>query len=338
MRKFILSSLFIATSLAFAGQEIGMAPETVYQMKITEEEPVLFIDVRDPVEIMFVGGTDMVDLNIPYMIVDRDSWNEERGTFELNLNPDFAKEVAQALADRNLPKDTLIITMCRSGSERGEPSAEALRKAGFPNAHYVVNGFQGDAIATGNNKGFRTQNGWQNSTLPWTPKVDGDKIYRGSSAKEMSKETDRPQETTPTSPKAPTQSDATDASTVKTTQQTEDKSTVSSSKSEDKQQTNHSKKIDDAKLEDRATTNKIKAVAPTPTKEDASPNPSLTQKQSVDTEAKNNNQSAPIADDLQTDDSDQRKENDLHKEVDSKKLPTAKGNGEMTITDKSDNK
>lgn len=179
MRKLILSTLFLLTSFAFAGQEIGMAPETVYQMKITEEEPVLFIDVRDPVEIMFIGGTDMVDLNIPYMLVDRDSWNEERGTFELHLNPNFTTEVAQALADRNLPQDTLIVTMCRSGSERGKPSADALRKVGFTNAHYVVNGFQGDAIKTGDNKGFRTQNGWQNSALPWTPKVDGNKIYRG---------------------------------------------------------------------------------------------------------------------------------------------------------------
>ncbi|GHA02907.1 hypothetical protein GCM10007162_19030 [Ignatzschineria ureiclastica] len=180
MRKLILSSLFLLTSFAFAGQEIGMAPETVYQMKITEEEPVLFIDVRDPVEIMFIGGTDMVDLNIPYMLVDRDSWNEERGTFELHLNPNFTTEVAQALADRNLPQDTLIVTMCRSGSERGKPSADALREAGFTNAHYVANGFQGDAIKTGDNKGFRTQNGWQNSALPWTPKVDGNKIYRGA--------------------------------------------------------------------------------------------------------------------------------------------------------------
>ncbi len=183
MRKLILSSLFLFFSFTFAGQEIGMAPETVYQLKITEEEPVLFIDVRDPVEIMFVGGTDMVDLNIPYMLVDRDSWNEERGTFELHLNPNFTTEVAQALADRNLPKDTLIVTMCRSGSERGKPSADALREAGFTNAHYVVNGFQGDAIKTGDDKGFRTQNGWQNSALPWTPKVDGNKVYRGAETK-----------------------------------------------------------------------------------------------------------------------------------------------------------
>ncbi len=179
MRKLILSSLFLLTSFAFAGQEIGMAPEAVYQIKITEEEPMLFIDVRDPVEIMFVGGTDMVDLNIPYMLVDRNSWNEERGTFDLYLNPNFADEVTKALEERNLPKDTMIVTMCRSGSERGKPSADALREAGFSNAHYVVNGFQGDAIKTGDNKGFRTQNGWQNSSLPWTPTVDGDKIYKG---------------------------------------------------------------------------------------------------------------------------------------------------------------
>ena len=43
--------------------------------------------------------------------------------------------------------------MCRSGSERGKPSADFLREAGL-NAYYVVNGFQGSAIKEGEHAGF----------------------------------------------------------------------------------------------------------------------------------------------------------------------------------------
>lgn len=178
MKKLILSSLFLLASWSFAAEEMGLTPQETYQLKMESETPVLFVDVRDPVEIMFVGSTDVVDLNIPFLIVDRTEWSDERGAFKMNKNNQFAEEVAAALEARNLPKETMIITMCRSGSERGKPSAEALRDAGFTNAHYVVNGFQGDVIKEGEMKGFRLQNGWQNSDLPWGAKMSGDKIYR----------------------------------------------------------------------------------------------------------------------------------------------------------------
>ncbi|GGZ82191.1 hypothetical protein GCM10007161_11920 [Ignatzschineria indica] len=178
MKKLILSSLFLLASWSFAAEEMGLTPQETYQLKMEGETPVLFIDVRDPVEIMFVGSTDVVDLNIPFLIVDRTEWSDERGAFKMNKNDQFAKEVAAALEAKNLPKETMIITMCRSGSERGKPSAEALREAGFSNAHYVINGFQGDAVKEGEMKGFRIENGWQNSDLPWGAKMSGDKIYR----------------------------------------------------------------------------------------------------------------------------------------------------------------
>nr|WP_304441093.1 rhodanese-like domain-containing protein [Ignatzschineria sp. F8392] len=178
MKKLILSSLFLLASWSFAAEEMGLTPQETYQLKMESETPVLFVDVRDPVEIMFVGSTDVVDLNIPFLIVDRTEWSDERGAFKMNKNDQFAEEVAAALEARNLPKETMIITMCRSGSERGKPSAETLRDAGFTNAHYVVNGFQGDVIKEGEMKGFRLQNGWQNSDLPWGAKMSGDKIYR----------------------------------------------------------------------------------------------------------------------------------------------------------------
>ncbi|PRB82679.1 rhodanese-like domain-containing protein [Pseudomonas sp. MYb185] len=158
--------------------EIGVQAADVQARLAAGEGDFLFVDVRDPVEIMFTGFTDSVHVNIPYLIVDRNSWNGERDIFQLERNPRFVVEIAAELERRGLPADAQIITLCRSGSERGEPSARYLRDNGFANARYVIHGFQGDSIKDGERAGFRLLNGWQNSGLPWSPKMNPDKIYR----------------------------------------------------------------------------------------------------------------------------------------------------------------
>ena len=139
---------------------------------------VLFVDVRDPVEIMFVGFTDAVDINIPFKSVDRTQFNEEKAVFAMPSNPDFASEVEKALKAKGLGKDDLIVTMCRSGSARGKPSADYLLSQGFTNVKYIDHGFQGDKIEYGEREGFRLKNGWQNSGLPWSSKINPDKINK----------------------------------------------------------------------------------------------------------------------------------------------------------------
>ena len=67
--------------------------------------------------------------------------------------------------------------MCRSGSERGEPSAAFLRASGFPNARFVIDGFQGPALKDGPQAGQRIVNGWKNAGLPWTYKLEKQKMY-----------------------------------------------------------------------------------------------------------------------------------------------------------------
>lgn len=158
--------------------ELAISAEDAYAKTQQTEQPVLLVDVRDPVEIMFVGFTDAVDTNIPFMLVDRTQWNAERNIYPISRNPDFVEQIKAELAKRGLDENTEVITMCRSGSERGEPSAKVLREAGLVNARYVVNGFQGDALSEGPQAGMRLKNGWQNSDLPWGRSLNGDKMYR----------------------------------------------------------------------------------------------------------------------------------------------------------------
>lgn len=178
MKSSLIAASLSLLAIAAHAVELEVTPQDAYARAQQEGADVLFVDVRDPVEIMFTGFTDVVDVNVPYLLVERDVWNDERGAFQTNRNPAFLDQVRAELDKRGLSTDTEIITMCRSGSERGKPSADFLRENGFPNARYVVDGFQGAAIKEGPQAGFRLQNGWQNAGLPWSPKMNPDKIYR----------------------------------------------------------------------------------------------------------------------------------------------------------------
>jgi len=174
-----LLSFSAATLSAFAvEEEYGFTPEETYQQLQENAEEILFVDVRDPVEIQFIGFTDLIDVNIPFLLVDREQWDEEKTRFVMRRNGDFVRLVREALQEKGLGEDAMIITMCRSGSSRGQPSAALLREKGLPNSYFVINGFQGDPVSEGLLKGFRLKNGWQNAGLPWGWKINGAKIAK----------------------------------------------------------------------------------------------------------------------------------------------------------------
>jgi len=180
MKPILLAALLTLGLVAGAQAEeaLSITPEETLNMVQEQGDDVLFIDVRDPVEIMFIGFTDAVDRNIPFQMVDRTRFNEEKSVFAMDINENFVAQVDEALADKGLDRDALIITMCRSGSARGKPSADYLLERGFSNVKYVDHGFQGDSLKEGPQKGMRLKNGWQNSGLPWSSKANPEKIYR----------------------------------------------------------------------------------------------------------------------------------------------------------------
>ncbi|MCH8475530.1 MAG: hypothetical protein LAT55_09915 [Opitutales bacterium] len=179
--KIFTSSLLLLgffASWALATSPYGLSPQETYQMVQKHGDEILFIDVRDPVEIQFVGFTDTVDRVIPFRIAQRDEWNEDTGGHLMRLNEVFLEQVQAALDEKGLDEEARIITMCRTGSSRGEPSATYLREGGFPNSYFVINGFQGEKLTEGPHAGWRRKNGWQNSNLPWGEALDRDKVFQ----------------------------------------------------------------------------------------------------------------------------------------------------------------
>ena len=176
--RMLLPLALLFVPMLARGASYGLTPEETYARMRQQGGKILFVDVRDPIEIMFVGATDIVDVNIPFLIANRYDWDEENNRFRMERNPQFAQEIQATLKAKGLDENAMIITMCRSGSERGEPSALFLREEGFPNVRFVIHGFQGDVKDEGDMAGRRVVNGWQNVGLPWSGRLPSQKIYR----------------------------------------------------------------------------------------------------------------------------------------------------------------
>lgn len=188
--------VFIALALALAAPAgVHAAPEPsdpakrtswglyltareAYELVRARGDEVLFVDVRDPIEIMFTGFTDVVDVNIPFLLANRERWNEQKSVFLMERNPHFESSIARALEERGLGKDAPIILMCRSGGSRGAPSARALHGKGYAQVYVVVDGFEGGTLGDGPRRHWRLKNGWKNSGLPWSYRLNPNKIHR----------------------------------------------------------------------------------------------------------------------------------------------------------------
>lgn len=142
-----------------------------------EGKKILFVDVRDPIEIMFTGFTDTVDINIPFLLSNPSQWNDKKNVYAMDVNKAFESQIAKALSERGLSRDDKVILMCRSGGERGAPSAKALEGKGYKQVYVVTDGFEGDTVKEGPKKNWRLVNGWKNSDLPWSYKLTREKMY-----------------------------------------------------------------------------------------------------------------------------------------------------------------
>ena len=127
---------------------------------------IVFLDVRDPVEISFVGHAAPVDAIAPLRIATHE-FDAKRGRYKMAANPNFLAEAETAIARNGGGKDAPVFIICRSGS-RSAGAANILAKAGYTNVWNIVEGFEGDMDKA---TGSRSVNGWRNAGLPWRYRI-----------------------------------------------------------------------------------------------------------------------------------------------------------------------
>jgi len=89
LKRVVLAVAMGLSALGAQAVDLAVSAQDVYAAVQKADSKVLFVDVRDPVEVMFVGFTDAVHVNIPYLMVDRTSWDAKRSVYKLSQNPDF---------------------------------------------------------------------------------------------------------------------------------------------------------------------------------------------------------------------------------------------------------
>ncbi len=153
-----------------------MTAKEAYSKSINNNGNVVLIDIRSRAEVNFLGMPTVADANIPYMeLGEFAKFDEKKGHYKLEVNSHFADRVTKLLKSNGMDKSATIILLCRSGS-RSAKAANLLADLGYKEVYSVVDGYEGDKAKEGQSAGERVVNGWRNSKLPWTYKLDKKKL------------------------------------------------------------------------------------------------------------------------------------------------------------------
>ena len=142
---------------------------------LAEDPAIVFIDVRDPIEVMFVGHPDPVDAVIPFRFVTY-KYNPERGAYGMKPNPAFVEEVDAAMEELDRSKTDPVFISCQTGG-RTARAVDALTEAGYTQVYALFEGIEGDLNP---DTGRRDVNGWKNAGLPWSYKLTDEVAWHPS--------------------------------------------------------------------------------------------------------------------------------------------------------------
>ncbi|WP_299043324.1 rhodanese-like domain-containing protein [uncultured Tateyamaria sp.] len=130
--------------------------------RLLERDPdILFVDVRDPVEVMIYGHPRFIDAIVPVRAQSTE-FDDDLKQWVLKDNPNFVMYMDQALDHYGKTRDDMIIVTCGSGWRSAE-AARQLHEAGFTDVWHIPDGYEGE-----DRKGFNIHNAWQLAGLPWS--------------------------------------------------------------------------------------------------------------------------------------------------------------------------
>ena len=150
--------------------ELYLSPKAAHE-NLTQHPEILFVDVRDPIEIGFVGHPDGMDKIIPIRVASH-GFDAKGGRYKMESNPNFVAEMDALLKREGLTKSDPVFVTCRSGA-RSAAATRILVKAGYTNVWNLTEGFEGDK----NKDGVRAKNGWRNAGLPWSYKLTPETVW-----------------------------------------------------------------------------------------------------------------------------------------------------------------
>lgn len=149
-----------------------LTPTAAHRAK-SADRSILFVDVRDPVEITFVGHPGGLDRIIPLRTTTHDV-NRESGQYTTYPNTRLVEDFAALFSEHGVGRDHPLFLTCRSGS-RSAAVARTLVAEGYTNIWNLIEGFEGDR----DGNGVRAVNGWRNAGLPWGYRLEAGVAWQG---------------------------------------------------------------------------------------------------------------------------------------------------------------
>ena len=142
-----------------------------YEMWLADKNKIKILDVRTAEEYIFVGHAPMAR-NIPIKLFNYKMAVRNKEPLMV-ANPNFIAEVG-----RKFKTSDTILVICRSGN-RSAAAVNAMASAGFKIAYSVTDGFEGDRVKDPSSSfyGKRFKNGWRNSGVPWTDKLNPELMW-----------------------------------------------------------------------------------------------------------------------------------------------------------------
>ncbi len=153
-----------------------MTAQDAYKHTMENMDKTLFVDIRTPSELNYLGAVTVMDAHVPLVFMDSTAWNDKKHRYKRAKNENFVSDIDAALKKKGLNKNDTVILMCRSGS-RSAKAVNMLADAGYTRVYNLVDGYEGDKAKSGPDKGKRAVNGWKNAGLPWTYTLDKDYMY-----------------------------------------------------------------------------------------------------------------------------------------------------------------
>jgi rhodanese-related sulfurtransferase len=136
----------------------------------------LFVDIRTPGELTYLGTPGSVDAHVPFELMDTTQWNDKKKVYKHYENKNFVADIEARMKKKGLGKEDNIVFMCRSGN-RSAKAVNLMAAAGYTKVYNMIDGYEGDKAKDGPTKGKRTVNGWKNAGLPWSYHLDKDVMY-----------------------------------------------------------------------------------------------------------------------------------------------------------------
>ena len=157
--------------------KLGLYVTAAEAADMLSKEEILFVDIRSRAEVKFLGIPKQVDVHIPYMVMPMmASFNAKKGTYDLEINPNFLTDFQSYAEEHGVTSETPIILMCRSGS-RSARASDLLADSGYTQVFSLVDGYEGDKLKAGPGEGQRLVNGWRNAGLEWSYKETPEQVY-----------------------------------------------------------------------------------------------------------------------------------------------------------------